>query len=1459
VITRVYHDIPARKYRETVISSKLESRQRTVRHSDGAVYESEFDARGLTTIVKSGNGATPKPIVELCYDGDEPQGHPNFHLNHQNSGNGNVTKGVRRRGKEMRTTSFEYDYRDRLGFTEDSGGGRIDYAYNNQNQVTNMTRTVANMTGTGKRRRLAFRANVVDVRGRVFQRQLNGFENVSPFKARDRLVERILYDSANRVIAVEPHGRVDNRRPIIKYRYDSLGRETRRLVASEDVANRELYTFSQVDTLYNEVGDPIQVTTRGRFPERALSDLGCPTTGELGDARGATGSGWSTAARVSTLAVWYDPLGRKRASADYGVTSGSFVRPGVVPNPASTPLLKYDYDAAGELESVADPLQIKTRHTFDHAGRLTRRARNLPGSLLHLLDNENLQLGDFDSLPDDATFAQYEYAANNKVRRTTVQNTHTGPQETKINFTEPLSVDLPSEVIDAQGRKLKYTYNSYGQVETVTDENGTVHEYVYDSMGRVESDRIKEYEPAKVDTSVMRIDYKYDEFGRLIRATSYAAPSEGKPDGKLVNDVLRTYGSYNELLCERQRHSDDVGVGLPKSVRHGDAKLVPDGSYTRSHHRVAYYYDYPLEAHPHFRNRLRLRTVWYPSGRWLTSEYADHVAETMGRVSSLVENKGLSIVSSHFPTKPMEYEYWGRRNVYGLDLVNTYGIVPWPREIDVVSNLDKRVSANRILVFGSLDKRGRRTLRQWKRRVDPLIVGNTTTSSLVDRRYGYDFNSNLLHQKNQQAGTLRDDLLCYDGLDRVEEHKRGTLNAARTAIVAATQRVGQEWKLDQTGNWREFTRKESAPASTLAQSRKHSRTDDILGITTTSGVAWPDPQHDAVGNMTVMPDPKSLSSAYQCSYDGWNRLTRITGLGKTVCFEYDGLGRRIVKRTWLGGAAQMPRHYYYDSSDRVLTECLEANGKFELDREYIWDVNHPERLVCRIRHRVANAPERLYALHDVLGNVVALVDEDGEVKERFLYDVQGQPVFLNPDFSVKTSQQSASDWEYLFGGMRRDNVTGLYFAGSGYYHPGLGRFLPRGPISEFNENMLNSRAEGFPFGTPQPPGLSSFERTVEWLGEQSPWIKAGIGGVLLVGSVVVVGGAIFVNPYNPYPYFMATGAILGGLQAGVEASLTGGDFGDIILGAGMGAAFGAVCPWGGVGAALGSAALGGTAAAFGADKDTIVTAFQWGGLIGGIVGSFGEAALCTSRIAARRALRVAIGQAGGAGIGGMCGYYNGRTSTAALHGATLGMMAGGIAGGLYRGKWSVRRGGVAPRGEIVGGTARHLDDIGVEFRGFQLGGSPVHTASEALEIAQAGGVRIHPSFRIAFLPDDAFEAMLRPVFGRRVRGVLGHYGPSGTVPGDVSWLRTYQTRTGNIPITIRESVLTSDEAVVGVLRHEIHEIARLRSNWRFGDPPQLRLHTTIPAEQLPGLVEVAHGTANYYARQRILMLRRRGL
>lgn len=118
---------------------------------------------------------------------------------------------------------------------------------------------------------------------------------------------------------------------------------------------------------------------------------------------------------------------------------------------------------------------------------------------------------------------------------------------------------------------------------------------------------------------------------------------------------------------------------------------------------------------------------------------------------------------------------------------------------------------------------------------------------MVDLKHGYDTASNRLYRRNEMSsGSTHSQLYTYDNLQRLATFAQGALNSTNDNIATATQ--SQDWALDATGNWKNFT--QQTPG--LNQQRAHNTANEITPkcdsdttICATTGVRWFGPQHDA--------------------------------------------------------------------------------------------------------------------------------------------------------------------------------------------------------------------------------------------------------------------------------------------------------------------------------------------------------------------------------------------------------------------------------------------------------------------------------------------------------------------------------------------------------------------------------------------------------------------------------------
>jgi RHS repeat-associated protein len=326
-------------------------------------------------------------------------------------------------------------------------------------------------------------------------------------------------------------------------------------------------------------------------------------------------------------------------------------------------------------------------------------------------------------------------------------------------------------------------------------------------------------------------------------------------------------------------------------------------------------------------------------------------------------------------------------------------------------------------------------------------------------------------------------LYTYDGVNQLVTMTRGLLDLTTdpdNPAITGTPTLSQTWGLDATGNW----------SSVTTDGAQQTRTHDAANETTFAS-GWSGLSYDSAGNTVSLPQPNSPTSGYNCYYDAWNRLVRVsTGSGageKNVAeYVYDGLNRRMMKLTYdSNGDLLETRHFYLSSQNQLLEERLGTSTG--TDRQYVWGLRYVDDLVLRDRDTNSNGvvDERYYALQDANWNVVAIVSMYDTVGERYTYTAYGTVEYRNP---VTFAQIGASTkaWTVLFTGRDLDTETGLYYYRARYYDSELGRFISRDPIGHGDgdcnqyaygdDRPLSSvDAEGTSFIIPSGVGGAAFQ------------------------------------------------------------------------------------------------------------------------------------------------------------------------------------------------------------------------------------------------------------------------------------------------------------------------------------------------------------------------------------------------
>ncbi len=706
--------------------------------------------------------------------------------------------------------------------------------------------------------------------------------------------------------------------------------------------------------------------------------------------------------RNTFVAYYADPAGRLRYTANYGTNGGApWQRPELHPAPSDLILVSEERYA----------LDGGVNYHLDAEGAATAEVRDQAGRRIRLVENSSIQGADAGQTGTGSRTTDFEYAPDGGLQRLILRNPLTGDQVTTWTYgttladSEIASSRLPVAKTYPTGETETQQYNRQSEISDFQDCNGTRHHYRRDKLGRTTDDAVTALATG-VDGLVRRISTTYDERGRVRYLTS-----SDNPDpllGDVINQVEMQYNGIDCLTADIQSHAGVVNGSTPKVQYQCTA------------------------AQDH---QLRRTGIIYPDGRALNYEYGAEASinDVLNRVAS-VHDDDLTVLA--------EFQYLG-------SAMPAVTLLPEPG----VQRRWKKLASEPVGDGGDpytgYDRFGRIEQMRWYK------VESETYNPLVSVQWGYNRASLKTWRRDllAPAATGQDQYFDYDGLHQVTERQRGVLNINATS-VGGTPAQQENFHYDETGNWVTYQQANEG-ALDIDQTRQNNASNQISQIDGSSaGVSY-----DLNGNMLLVPTGESLEGpSRQLVWDAWNRLRIVKDHEDNVLgdYQYDGQTRRTLSE-----ANEKVRHFYYNDQWRSVEERIDSETT--PNRQYVWQPADRRELISRDRSKAGDGMlnERLYSLKDQL-DPVALVDEKGEVLERYAYSAFGLVSVLDAEYEPMVV--SAVVWSFLFHGEFWDEETSLYNYGFRFCALELGRWLSRDPLEEgggvnlfelFNNNAPN--------------------------------------------------------------------------------------------------------------------------------------------------------------------------------------------------------------------------------------------------------------------------------------------------------------------------------------------------------------------------------------------------------------------
>ena len=557
-----------------------------------------------------------------------------------------------------------------------------------------------------------------------------------------------------------------------KYTYDWAGRETGTYQGDgADIADQSktAYEYSlsidddkittQVQKAYDSAGNLIDQLTIDRGVNDEVT-LGALTP--AGDTK------------VSVIHHWYNSIGRKIGTADYGNQLPVDVN--TIPNTtAAINVIKYEYIT----EVIAGPpiyfnQALKTISNYGGANAQTRLVEYHPhGNVLRTIENY------IDGLPgnDNDITTTYIYDYDGLGQLLLVNTLDAASAEAlssaflyvtpSLPNTDILSGELIYSTSYADGSIEAYKYNRLGQIKEKTDRVGSTHKYTYDALGRTTQELITAFGTGVYgadinDDAVRKIDITYNNKGLLESVTSSRDNGTTVMTAQPLNKVELAYNAYGQSTSSKQTYHYNDGAAW-QTVDH-----TITHSYTDDNDSVI---------------QRRISTT-YPNGRKIYYGYGEDylLSDKYSRVETISEDNGSGAAGDAI----VSYKYAGNGTIISKSYP-TPGI-----------RYDNK-AGGATGEYEGLDSFGRTRKRRWAKY-------NTGTSSdienVLDIDYGYNTASIRTHaRRNVDSYKGFSQAYNLDNLNRMTSFQAGhNVSDLDNAIATKHRRHDRDWTLDSQGN-----------------------------------------------------------------------------------------------------------------------------------------------------------------------------------------------------------------------------------------------------------------------------------------------------------------------------------------------------------------------------------------------------------------------------------------------------------------------------------------------------------------------------------------------------------------------------------------------------------------------------------------------------------------------------------
>jgi YD repeat-containing protein len=816
----------------------------------------------------------------------------------------------------------------------------------------------------------------------------------------------------------------------------------------------------------------------------------------------------------------------------------------------------YGYDSFGNLISMTDPMGYVTTLTYNSAGLpLTQtkpdgavstlvydrneclvetidalnfsiqmqydRKGNMVGYIDALNNNYTLSydaIGQLvSSISPDGAHSRFYYsgnrmsrivdALNHEKRLIYGDNNQLAMSINAINETTRRSYDNVGNLIGvslANGDNIVYQYDVLGRLESASDQMGTFFVYHYDANNNVIQ---------KEDALGHSDYYIYDALNRLIQHTDAMGNSEYLSydnNGNLLtfldmngNATIRSYDAKGRLST----HTDAMNYVTSYNY---DFNNNPLSVTDANGNTTTYEYDLLRQLKKVTFPNGKTRRFWYDGKGNITkqeneageqtnltydavdrlievhsvdrsNEYSLFQYDLVGNLIGATNSNATSTFTRDALGRLLSEEINGVLTSYSYNTAERTIGVTYPSGKQVLETHDFRSQTTGIYVNGGAvasfeyNNAGAILSRNYANgavtnysyddlgRLNHLYDNH----NIMNYQFVYDALDNIVARKDL-INSENSQAFSYDALDRLIDYQTGIMN---DDYLISAPMCHVSYGLDALGNRTDVIENGVTTQYTINAMNAYT---SIVGPGSNQILVY-----DDEGNMTS-------DGIHTYQYDINNRRISVDN-GNSAVYKYDALGR-LIQSQFPSDQQTTIENYCY-AGQRMIEQ---KDGTGNLISSHVFGLNASDALQSTIGN------SQYYLQKDQTGSIVALIDGNASLLEKYNYDAFGNVSFY--DGNSNAINGSSFNNQFLYGGRYIDDLTMTYQFHGQTYNPVQGR------MSEVNKSLFANSMNLYSKDVDNPvkvllTGLNTISEGLKGVGRNPGMIKESFGGFGYNGQI----------------------------------------------------------------------------------------------------------------------------------------------------------------------------------------------------------------------------------------------------------------------------------------------------------------------------------------------------------------------